>query len=153
MSVLVRVRFACVLGRSLAHQQALPSDGCSEEGAVACLFTDDWFPSGYIGPGVQTGVPTIAVFRSKLGYNTQGVLQPISEFAAVTAASRDIVFSSSVYATGLGEYATPQSESYDFDWRDPDTDGLRAVAAGWPSLGHWALPCTCSIFFCFLRQS
>ena len=50
-------------------------------GSVACLFTDDWFPSGYLGGGVQAGVTTIGVYRTQLGYNTQGNVQPINEFA------------------------------------------------------------------------
>ncbi len=112
--------------------------GC---GGVACLFTDDWMPSGYLGNEIQPGVPSIGVYRSDLVYNSVGALGPVTEFALITGDSRDVVWSSSIYANGLEEYAYSVQENYDYDFRDPDIDGARAVARGYGMLGHWALPC------------
>ena len=118
--------------------------GCTsataDGGDVGCLFTDDWMPSGYMGPGVQAGVTSIGIYRSTLGYNSQGRNGPMTEFAVVTAASQTVSYSGAIYATGLEEYDAEQFETdFDYDWRSA-VDGRNAVAAGWPSLGHWALP-------------
>lgn len=112
--------------------------GC---GGVSCLFTDDWKPSGYLGNQIQPGIPSVGVYRSDLVYNDIGVLGPRTEMALCTADSRDVVFSSEIYADGHEEYAYAVEENYDYDFRDPDIDGARAIARGYGMLGHWALPC------------
>eukprot|EP01043_Picozoa_sp_COSAG02_P006866 COSAG02_NODE_200_length_29507_cov_440.183487_11_plen_315_part_00 len=125
--------------------------GCA---GVACMFTDDWMPSGYLGNVIQPGVPSIGVYRSSLVYNSVGVLGPVTEFALITNNSRDVVWSSSLYANGLEEYDYSVQENYDYDFRDPDVDGDRAVARGYGMLGHWALPCEYSyMHMCSLSLS
>lgn len=100
--------------------------------SVACLYTNSYWVGGYTGPAVQAGVPTIAIFRSKLDYNSNGDLEPVGDIALVTASSRDIIYTSgAIWGLGLNKYDIPPPEEFDFDWRDQDTDGLRAAGAGY----------------------
>jgi hypothetical protein len=48
-----------------------PDTGAGEinEGAVGCMFVDDWQPSGFYGPAFQGDVMQIAIWRSRLTHN------------------------------------------------------------------------------------
>ena len=43
--------------------------GDAHEGAVGCMFVDDWSPSGFFGPPFHGGVTQIAIYRSRLTHN------------------------------------------------------------------------------------
>jgi hypothetical protein len=58
--------FGWVMGTS-----GCPNTGAGEinEGAVGCIFVDDWDPSGFFGPAFQGDVMQIAIWRSRLTHN------------------------------------------------------------------------------------
>jgi hypothetical protein len=54
----------------------------------------------------------------------------------------DLTWTSTLYANGLADYNRPKgvlNEEFDFDFRDPDVDDQRGLAAGYMMLGHWGL--------------
>ena len=59
--------FAWIMGTA-----GCPNTGAGEvnEGAVGCMFVDDWAPSGFFGPAFQGDVMQIAIWRSRLTHNT-----------------------------------------------------------------------------------
>ena len=104
---------------------------------LLAFYTAGIVPATTDASGATSGTTHIVIFRSTLGYTTQGNPGPLTEMGIVTAATGAITWAGEIYERGNEEYDVQQFETYDYDWRDSAVDGRRAVAAGYASLGHW----------------
>ena len=121
------------------------TDGCLED--FACLYTNDYGPTGYTGPGIAPDVTQLFVFRTRMGFNVHardglGGPAPVVEMAAMTwsdwSPSSNLQWASSVHVSGHLKYETQgqTSEEFDIDLRSIDDDS-HILAGGYMVLGHW----------------
>ncbi len=83
--------------------------GCDAD-SVGCIQSDDWGPTGYTGPGYAAETTSIAIFRSRVDYDTTGSYAPISDFALVTDTSEIVFVAGAMHGPGLSEYSDPKFE-------------------------------------------
>jgi hypothetical protein len=108
----------------------------SHFGGEPKVFVDDWAPSGFEGPGFTPGEPQLVCWKGSL--DADGVPQMEMAVLADAAGSAPAWVSTS-YGRGLEEYGRDMmDEQFDIDLRDPDVDGLHALAAGFLVVGNWA---------------
>eukprot|EP01048_Picozoa_sp_COSAG05_P000358 COSAG05_NODE_9_length_39734_cov_180.598067_22_plen_657_part_00 len=107
------------------------------------FIADTWGVSGFQGPVLETLKTQILIARSHYGVDAAGRSGPVVELATVSMSSSselvEPVYMSTMYGNGLKEYNFEQTETFDLDFRDPSTDGLHAVGAGYAQLGNSAL--------------
>jgi hypothetical protein len=112
-----------------SHAAASPSE--------RAFSADTWSSCGFAGPPIQPGVTQVLIARSVHGVDAAGVSGPVVSMAVLNMLSPtpNIVWASTMYGTGLRQYAFDQQESFDLDFRDPDVDRQHVVAAGYMILG------------------
>eukprot|EP01046_Picozoa_sp_COSAG06_P072348 COSAG06_NODE_21131_length_768_cov_1.294469_1_plen_118_part_10 len=112
---------------------------------MGCMAVLDW-GSGYVGPTMEPGVPSTAIYRTDRRVDTRGVLAPVTEMALVPveSASPQLAWASTLSNIGLTYYDTPlpPGDLFDYDFlanEDIREDGRHAFAAGFMMIGTAAL--------------
>ena len=115
--------------------------GQVNENATRCLAEYQDPNTGFSGPAFYGNVTQIVVFRARKAFNSLGVTGPVVDIAIVdVAGDSSITWVSRLFGEGLQECNRQGAnrEAFDLDFRDPDVDGLKAVAAGYMMLGQWS---------------
>jgi hypothetical protein len=114
------------------------------EGSYGVIHSDTFSGNGFAGPAFVPEATQVIIIRSYYGVTSANIEGPISDLAIVdiSAPSATIEWASTLYGDGLLQYndegfvALATALAFDFDFRDPDTDGMRAMGAGHMIIGN-----------------